>query len=73
MESKICTQCNFEKQINNFYKKYSECKECNTKRGVKPYNGNKNKISMQQKSYYEKIRDKLLQQQNGYSKKKHRL
>ena len=55
MESKICTQCNIEKHINNFYKKYSECKDCNIKRGVKRYYDNKNKISYQQKIYFEKI------------------
>ena len=54
MESKICTQCNIEKHINNFYKNYSECKNCNIKRGVKRYYDNKNKLSMQQKIYYEK-------------------
>ena len=70
MEIKICTQCNIEKHINNFYKKYSECKDCNIKRGVKRYYDNKNKISMQQKIYYEKNRDKLLQKQNDYSKKR---
>ena len=71
MESKICTQCNIEKHINNFYKKYSECKDCNIKRGVKRYYDNKDKISMQQKIYYEKIeinfyRNKMI---NDYSKK----
>ena len=70
MESKSCTQCNIEKHINNFYKKYSECKDCNIKRGVKRYFDNKNKISMQQKIYCEKNRDKLLQKQNDYSKKR---
>ena len=61
MESKICTQCNIEKHINNFYKKYSECKDCNIKRGVKRYYDNKNKISMQQKIYYEKKEAQILQ------------
>ena len=70
MESKICTQCNIQKHINNFYKKYSECKECNIKRCVKRYYDNKDKISMQQNIYYEKNRDKLLQKQNDYSKKR---
>ena len=46
MESKICTQCNIEKHINNFYKKYSECKNCNIKRVVKRYYDNKDKVSM---------------------------
>ena len=70
MESKICTQCNIEKHINNFYKKYSECKDCNIKRGVKRYYDNKDKISMQQKIYYEKNREKLLQKQNHYRNKR---
>ena len=54
MENKICTVCKIEKHINNFYKKYSECKACNIKRGVKRYHNNKDKISNQQKKYYEK-------------------
>ena len=55
MESKICTQCKIEKHINNFYKKYSESRDCNIKRGVKRYYDKKDSISMQQKLYYEKI------------------
>ena len=55
MGSKICTQCNIEKHINNFYKKYSECKDCNIKRGVKRYYDIKDKISMQQKYIMKKI------------------
>ena len=54
MENKICTQCNIDKQIKKFYKKYSECKDCNIKRDVKRYYDNKDKISMQQKIFYEK-------------------
>ena len=49
MESENCTQYNIEKHINNFYNKYSECKDCNIKRGVKRYSDNKDKISIQQK------------------------
>ena len=70
MESKICTQCNIEKHINNFYKKHSECKDCYIKRGVNCCYDNKDKISMQQKIYYEKNGDKLLQKQNDYSKER---
>ena len=29
--------CIIEKHITNFYKKYSECKHCNGKRGLKRY------------------------------------
>ena len=70
MENKICTVCKIEKHINNFYKKYSECKDCNIKRGVKRYYNNKDKISIQQKIYYEKNREKLLQKQNDYRNKR---
>ena len=35
MENKICTVCKIEKHINNFYKKYSECKACNIKRSTR--------------------------------------
>ena len=70
MENKICTVSKIEKHINNFYRKYSECKDCNIKRGVKRYYNNKEKISFQQKIYYEKNRDKLLQKQNDYRNKR---
>ena len=68
MESKIFSQCNIEKDINNFYKKYPECIDCNRARGLKRYYENKDKISNQQKIYYEKNREKiLLQKQNNRS------
>ena len=34
MERKTCTMCNMEKYINNFYKTYSECKDCNAQEGL---------------------------------------
>ena len=64
----MCTICNIEKDINTFYKKYSECRDCNRARGLKRYHENKDKISNQQKIYYEKNREKiLLQKQNNRS------
>ena len=54
METKICTMCNIEKDINNRYKKVSECRDCNRTRGLKRYYENKDKISNQQKKFYEK-------------------
>ena len=66
MESKRCTIYNIEKHINNFYKRYSECRDCNRARGLKRDYEIKDKISNQQKIYYEKIRDKIfLQKQNN--------
>ena len=68
MDTKTCTMCNIEKHTNNFYKKYSECIDCNRARGLKRYYENKDKISNHQKSYYEKNREKiLLQKQNNRS------
>ena len=54
MDSKVCVVCNIEKSIDNFYNKYRECKQCNSKRSTRRYYENKDKISMQQKIYYEK-------------------
>ena len=54
MDTKMCTMCNLEKHINNFYKKCSECRDCNRTRGLKRYYENKDEISNQQKVYYEK-------------------
>ena len=66
MDTKKCTMCNIEKHINNFYQKYLECRDCNRTRGLKRYYENRNKISNQQKVYYEKNREKiLLQKQNN--------
>ena len=70
MENTLCTVCKIEKHNNNFYRKYSECKDCIIKRGVKRYYNKKYKISIQQKIYYEKNREKLLQKQNDYRNKR---
>ena len=68
MDTKICSMCNTEKHINNFYKKFSECRVCNRARGLKRYYKNKDEISNQQKIYYEKNREKiLLKKQNNRS------
>ena len=68
MNSKACTICNNEKDINNFYKNYTECIDCNRARGLKRYYENKDKISNQQKVYYETNREKIsLQKQNNRS------
>ena len=68
MDTKMCTIFNIEKHTNNFYKKHTECIDCNRARGLKRYYENKDKISNQQKIYYEKNREKiLLQKQNNRS------
>ena len=68
MDTKTCTMCNIENHTNNFYKKYTECIDCNRARGLKRYYENEDKISNQQKVYYEKNREKiLLQKKNNRS------
>ena len=75
MDSKVCVLCNIEKSIDNFYNKYSEGKQCNIKRSMKRYYENKDELSNQRKSYYEKNRDvvlaksKLNQQYRNYERK----
>ena len=53
MDNKMCTICNIEKDINSFYIKYSECRDCNRARGLKRFYENKDKFSNQQKIFYE--------------------
>ena len=65
MESKTCTMCSFEKHINCFFKRYSEGRGCNCSRGLKRYYGNEDKVSNQQKFYYDKIRVKNLSQKQN--------
>ena len=57
---------NIEKSFDKFYNKCRECKPCNIKRSMKRYNENKDKISNQQKIYYEKNRDVLLARSKIY-------
>ena len=67
MNTKTCTICKNEKDINNFYKTYSECIESSRARGLKRYYENKDKISNQQKYIMKKIEKILLQKQNNRS------
>ena len=54
MNTKTCTICNIEKHINNFYKKYTECIDCNRARGLKRYYENKDKKYQINKKYITK-------------------
>ena len=54
MKTRTCSKVNNEKHIKSFYKKYAECKDCNSKRGLKRFYDNKDKLSNQRKIYYEK-------------------
>ena len=51
MDTKTCSIYYIEKHISIFYKKYSECRDCNRARGLKRYYENKDIISNQQKIY----------------------
>ena len=55
MVTETCSKCKIEKHINKFYKKYSECRDCNRAEGLKRYYGNKDRISYQQKSFMKKL------------------
>ena len=59
MNTKTCTICNNEKDINNFYKKYSECIDCNRARGLKRYYENKIKYQTNKKYIMKKIEKKF--------------
>ena len=58
MDTKICTICTIEKDINNFYKKYTECIDCNRARGLKRYYENKDKYQNNKKYIMKKIEKK---------------
>ena len=51
MEWKICTHSRIEKNIEDFYNKYTESKTCNRNRSLKRCNENKFKLSNQRKIY----------------------
>ena len=54
-----------KKSIDIFYNKYGECKQCNIRRNLKRFFENNENLSNQQKKFYEKNRDNLLQKQNN--------
>ena len=49
MESKTCSMCNIENNMEGLYKHYTECKNCNCKQGLKVYYENEDNISNQRK------------------------
>ena len=51
MEYKICTMRKIEKHIKNCYNKFSESKDCNSKRELQRYCEHKDKISNQRRIY----------------------
>ena len=65
MKTKLCNIGNIKKDTNNFYKGYTECKDCNRTRRLKRYYDNQDKISNQEKIYYEKNRETFLLQKKN--------
>lgn len=67
VKTKICSLCNEEKNIDEYYynksrKKYfSKCKECINKETLQRYKNNRKKIKIQKQEYYKKNKEKLLQ------------
>ena len=60
METKLSVIWKTEKKIDNFYNKYREGKPCIIKRSTRRYYENKDKITNQQKLFYEMNRELLL-------------
>ena len=51
MERKVCTRCNVEKSIEDFYENFTERKLCINNRNLKRHYENKEKISNQKNLY----------------------
>ena len=56
MGSRICSMCNIDKQIKDFYIKFVESEVCNSRRVLESYYKN-DKVSNQRRIYYEKIKE----------------
>ena len=54
---KICVSCNAEKIIENFNRKYCECKECNIKRVLKRYYNIKDETMQKRRDKYARFKD----------------
>ena len=73
MSTKICTKCNIEKSITEFYKqkagKYgvkAECKLCCKKRKKQHYEANREQISEHMKQHYQANREQLSERMKKY-------
>ena len=64
MGSKIGSKCNIENYIEDFYRKFTECRDCNSKIGSKIYYENEHKLAKQPQIYYERKKHKVLPKQN---------
>lgn len=76
MQTKKCSKCRLEKEVENeFYKRSNskdgyrhECKECRKKRDAEYYQNNKEKRSLQKKQYYQNNRKIIINNNTNYRK-----
>ena len=59
MESKICSMCFTEKLIEDFYNSYTELINCNSIGNLKRHYENKDKISIERRIFYEKMKKNI--------------
>ncbi len=69
MKAKICSKCQKEKNIDDFYKNESKCKECILKRQKEYRKDNKTKISERNKIYAKSEKGKGVQRKYNDSEK----
>jgi hypothetical protein len=59
MKTKICKKCEFEKDINSFYKGKNICKDCWKSLSKSYYNENKDTLNIKHKNYYNENKEKI--------------
>jgi hypothetical protein len=57
METKVCSKCNVEKQITDFYKKINYCKICHLEKKQNWRKDNPEEYKKQTKNYWERTKD----------------
>lgn len=69
MKTKICNECNIEKNISEFQIGRGKCKECVRLRQKEWYNKNKNRILVERKEYRENNKEKIKKWKNENKEK----
>ena len=57
METKVCSKCNVEKQITDFYKKINYCKICHLEKKQNWRKDNPEEYKKQNKNYWDRTKD----------------
>ena len=68
METKVCSKCNTEKDVTEFYSYGGRCKLCVKERSKIYRENNKEKIIKDRKDYYKKNKDRLSEKSKKYYK-----